>query len=225
MAENEGVDPSVGLVTFIRRWEMNDLLFRVVMENLTPGDLPPRAWFLVVPDIGRSWTCNLVVRCCRVEPWEAPFLASRVITGVAFFVVALALAWSASRGDVEKWLRAGFLTLAWFWFLSPTQNPWYWTWALPLLPFARGRAWLAVSGLALAYYLRFWLQYHWPQTPVPGTFYPGELCFDFIVTWLEFAPLLAWLAIEAVARRLSPRVISRSSRSESSPLAVGQAGT
>ena len=26
-----------------------------------------------------------------------------------------------------------FLVLAWFWLLSPTQNPWYWTWALPLV--------------------------------------------------------------------------------------------
>ena len=89
--------------------------------------------------------------------------------------------------------EAGFLTLAWFWLLCPTQNPWYWTWALPLLPFARSRVWMAVSGFVLLYYLRFWLTYDWADTSVLGTGYMGSAFFDFVVTWLEFAPWFAWL--------------------------------
>ena len=34
------------------------------------------------------------------------------------------------------------------------------------------------------YYLRFWLTYRFPETPVLGTRYPGPLLFDFVVTWI-----------------------------------------
>ncbi|MFM9961618.1 MAG: hypothetical protein ACKV2Q_10370 [Planctomycetaceae bacterium] len=52
-------------------------------------------------------------------------------------------------------MEATFLIIAWYWLLLPTQNPWYLTWCLPFLPFARGRAWFALSVLAFVYYLRF----------------------------------------------------------------------
>jgi hypothetical protein len=91
--------------------------------------------------------------------------------------------------------------LAWFWLLSPTQNPWYWAWALPFLPFARGRAWYAVSGLVMLYYFRFWLQYHYPEAPALGTIYGGPRLFDFVVSWFEYAPWFVWLAFAAYRRR------------------------
>jgi len=77
--------------------------------------------------------------------------------------------------------------------LQPTQNPWYWTWALPFLPFARSRAWLAVSGLVLLYDTRFWFGYHMASTPVLGTPYTGIKFFDCVVTWIEFFPWMLWL--------------------------------
>ena len=108
-------------------------------------------------------------------------------------------------------MESVFLTLAWFWLLLPTQNPWYWIWALPFVPFARNRAWLALGGLTLLYYLRFWLGYHWPNSPVWHTTYSGEVFFDYVVTWLEFAPWLVWLAISSRLGRI--RVDSHHSKS------------
>ena len=94
----------------------------------------------------------------------------------------------------QRLLEAVFLTLAWFWLLLPTQNPWYLTWCLPFLPFARGRAWFALSGLAFVYYLRFWMTARF-SSPVLGTPYPGAQFFDFVVTWLEYAPWVLWLIV------------------------------
>jgi hypothetical protein len=91
--------------------------------------------------------------------------------------------------------------VAWFWLLLPTLNPWYWTWAVPFLPFSRSRAWLAVSGLAFTYYFRFWLVAHFPNGSILGTGYNGALFFDYIITWIEFGPWFVWLAFEAVSHR------------------------
>lgn len=200
-------DPSLGVATFLRRWEMNDFIFLLLVENLRPtAELPPDrvAWFSILPESFRRTVVESVAGRLDLESREVPFLLTRALTGVAFIVVAMWLAWRASRtADVNAFLDAGFLTLAWFWLLCPTQNPWYWTWALPLLAFARSRAWLAISGLVLLYYLRFWLSYHWPDTPVLGTGYVGYAFFDFVVTWFEFAPWLLCLVLGYAIRRKS----------------------
>jgi len=202
-------DPSQGVTTFLRRWEMNDFLFLLLVENLKPtGELPPDriAWFSIVPESTRHSIVTGVSRRLEIDIREVPFLVTRAMTAAAFIVVAVVLAWRAARtGELSHFCEGGFLTLAWFWLLCPTQNPWYWTWALPLLPFARGRAWLAVSGLAMLYYLRFWLSYHWPDTPVLGTKYVGDAFFDFIVTWIEFAPWLFFLTLGFFLRQRSAK--------------------
>lgn len=195
-------DPSLGVTTFLRRWEMNDFIFLLIVENVKPASqlTPDRtAWFSIVPDWMRQRLVGSATTWLDVPETEAPFLCARAITLAIFLVAACWFAWRAAQSrDIEAFCEAGFLTLAWFWLLCPTQNPWYWTWALPLLPFARSRVWLAVSGLALPYYLRFWLSYHWPDTPVLDTGYSGATFFDFIVTWIEYAPWLVLLAISRV---------------------------
>lgn len=192
-------DPSRSLKVFLGGWEMNDFLFMLVVENVKPdGNRQPedRPWFAVVPDAWRTKVVERPAEWFGIDPAAAAFLLTRIVTSAVFLVVVGVLAWraSGSRESVD-WLRAAFLTLAWFWLLSPTQNPWYWTWAMPLVVFARSRVWLAVSGLAMVYYLRFWLDYHWPNEPVPGIGYSGKLTFDYVITWLEFAPWLALLTL------------------------------
>jgi len=193
-------DPGQGLTAFLSQWEMNDFLFLIVVENLRPyADLPPRerAWFSVVPERWREAVMAAVPSRAGVERRRLPFFLTRAATSSLFLILALGFAWRGSAAaGVTGWLRAAFLTLAWFWLLQPTLNPWYWAWALPLVPFARNRAWLAVSGLVFLYYLRFWLTDRFPEAPVPGSRYPGPLFFDFVVTWIEFGPWFAWLALE-----------------------------
>lgn len=209
----EPQDPSHSLRTFLSQWEMNDFLFLLVVENVRPtAHLPPQetAWFSVVPESWRATLTSLTSHMLAVDEDYAPFFGTRITMSIIF--VAL-LSWFAVRGmrtdSPQEWLAMAFLTIAWFWLLLPTQNPWYWTWALPLLPFARGRAWLAMSGLAMLYYARFWFAYHFENAGVAGTIYRGPQFFDYIVTWLEFGPWFAWLAFDALRRcgRVNPRSV------------------
>ncbi|GIW92926.1 MAG: hypothetical protein KatS3mg110_0967 [Pirellulaceae bacterium] len=193
-----------GLAAFVTQWEMNDFLFLIVIENLRPADSPrqsPRPWFVVTPNRWRKAVVQQASRWGLIEESKAPFLLARTATLALFLLVVILLLGNLwhNRGP-ESFLEAAFLTVAWFWLLSPTQNPWYWTWALPVVPFARSRAWLAVSGLVFIYYVRFWLGYHFPSPGVAGTAYDGRTFFDLVITWFEFGPWLIWLIATALLR-------------------------
>jgi len=181
----------------------------VVIENLRLPPLmsdhatsEPIPWFAVVPTQWRQATVAPLASRLEDTPANVAFLLARAMTLAVFVLVALWLGWRAQRsGEPACWLEAGFLVLAWFWALSPTLNPWYWTWVLPLLPFARGRAWFAVSGLLMLYYLRFWLAYHFADSILFGTGYRGDPFFHFVVVPLEHGVWLAWLVIDSWKRR------------------------
>jgi hypothetical protein len=207
-ASTEPRDPSESLRAFLGRWEMNDFLFLLVIENLRPSSgLPPEqiAWFTVTPESWRAALVAAVAQQTGVAPERVPFVLTRFVLSLTFIGMAVGLAlWAARSSDAdcprhERLLEATFLTLAWFWLLLPTQNPWYLTWCLPFLPFARGRAWFALSGLAFAYYLRFWMTAQF-SSRLLGTQYPGPQFFDYVVTWLEFAPWLIWLVSTCALR-------------------------
>jgi hypothetical protein len=188
-----------GLAAFLTGWEMNDWLFMIVFENLRPETSvqePRQVWFAVVPNSWRESLLGPVAESIGVDIQAASFMLARAVTACAFVLIALVLAQRVYvRQDVRQFLEVVFLTLAWFWLLSPTQNPWYWIWAMPFLPFARNRAWYAVSGLVMTYYLRFWLLYHYPDAPTVGTTYSGTQFFDFVVSWLEYGLWFLWLGV------------------------------
>ena len=175
----------------------------VIVENLKPAAVFPentKIWFSVVPDSIRTAAIDFVTSWSQASNHNAPFFLTRAITGACFLSLAIWWAWLASRqSDSRIVCKYAFLTLAWFWLLCPTQNPWYWMWALPFLPFAQSRAWLAMSGLVMVYYLRFWFEYH-AGTPVLGTKYAGTAFFDFVVTWLEFAPWFICLGLTSLIK-------------------------
>jgi hypothetical protein len=259
-APPEPSDPQAGIRAFLKHWEMNDLLFMVVLENLHPqADVAPHArpWFVLMPD---AWSQALVGHWSKLVGWarrvmldkmldragepgsftvpgtgqarvvlpeerlpdeewadeewadegladaqqalrESSFLLTRVVLGFLVVVIAcgLAVQWTGPGQEPATWCRAAMLTLAWFWLLCPTQNPWYWCWVVPLLPFARYRAWHAFAACTMLYYLRFWLSAHFPEPPVAGSRYDGENFFYFVIVWLEFAPCLIWLFLEWLA--------------------------
>ncbi len=156
----------------------------------------PTVWFVMTSNDWRRRIAERAGVWLGVESARVPFLMTRMVTSLVFVGLALWLVVRCGRQwDAELWLEAAFLTLAWFWMLQPTQNPWYWTWAMPFVPFVRSRVWIAVSGVVLIYYLRFWLTYHLPDTPVAGTPYSGREFYDFCVVWMEYLPFLCSLAL------------------------------
>jgi hypothetical protein len=188
---------------------MNDFLFLLVIENLRPSSgLPPEqlAWFTMTPESWRAELVETVAQQTGLAAERVPFVLTRFVLSLTFVGLAVGLAlWAARRfatddPQQERLLEAVFLTLAWFWLLLPTQNPWYLTWCLPFLPFARSRAWFAPSGLAFMYYLRFWMTAQF-SAPLHSTPYPGPQFFDYIVTWIEFAPWMVWLMAEPILHR------------------------
>ncbi len=212
------VEAADGIRTFLKQWEMNDLIFMVVLENLRQqAEVVPHKnpWFVVTSD---AWSRSVMTRWInftrsftadeqdgnRAEPTpselkSASFSLARLLTGGVFALLACWFAWrGAGQADPQAWCRAAMLTLAWFWLTCPTQNPWYWCWVLPLLPFAGSRTWYAVAALTMLYYLRFWLSAHYPNPPVLGTPYNGAYFFYFVIAWVEFVPCLMGLALEGL---------------------------
>ena len=204
-----------GLQAFLRYWEMNDLIFMILQVNLRPQSeviAKVRPWFVIIPD---KWSTAVVDSFSslldRLESIvineksptvvdvekDTSFLLARLLASVIFCFIACKVAWRASAiDDPQAWCRAAMLTIAWFWLLCPTQNPWYWCWVVPLLPFARYRTWYLVAGCTMLYYLRLWLAANYPEPPFLGTVYGGEYFFHFVVVWVEFAPCLLLLGIE-----------------------------
>lgn len=195
-----------GLNEFIRRWEMNDLLFSIVYENVRirdGADGQHEPWYSLLPGAVRAGLGALLERAAHrlgmeKSASELAFLFTQLWAGGTLLGWAGWLAWRRWPEDPRpELLRRVFLILAWLWLLSATQNPWYWTWALPFVMFA-SRLWVLVSGFALIYYLRFWFIHAFPQPALPGGL-TGQQFFDEVVVWVEHLPVLLALACSRLA--------------------------
>jgi len=195
--------PRPGIEMFSRYWEMNDLLFMIVIENVRPyqpkGGTAP--WFLVTSESWRTEFATYMVWKYDFEDTnDFAFSYTRIETLLFYVVLTLVFCLLALRANSAiDMLRLFFASVAWFWLLSPTLNPWYWVWALPFLPFSKRPApWLLLSGMLFMYYLRFYFQNHFPNEFVGPTSYRGQLFFDFVIPWVEFCPVFALLLYQAI---------------------------
>lgn len=208
-----------GLGEFLRRWEMNDLLFSVVYENTrqrSPDHSKHEPWYSVVSGAAREQMNRAMVKVASMAGLAVPsdrtaFLFTQsLVAGILLSVAGLLASRRWPDDPREALVRRSFLCLVWLWFLSATQNPWYWTWGLPLVALA-SRAWLLVSGFALLYYLRFWFVYQFPDATLPGGL-TGMRFFDEVVIWFEHGLPLCAVALAAclTRKRFQPRVAIRS---------------
>jgi hypothetical protein len=194
-------DPLMGLRTFLTRWQMNDFLCMLVHENLRNPDGHVAHWFVVVP---ASWRGSLD-DWFRSTPWsgwlpagvDPAFVLAQLVMGILLLSLIVRWAWRIYRQpEPELLMRCTFLTLAWGWLLSSAQNPWYLLWCLPFMAFARRGSWFLLLGLALLYYLRFWLEYQ--EFGDDAAVQAARDRFDFGVVWLEYLPFFVALVVESV---------------------------
>ena len=180
--------PKPGILAFAESWEMNDMIFMVIVENLKAIPAVQQTestgpWFVFVPEAWRNG-----------NSFDFAFGTSRMVTlaSLGLIVSFLCFQWwrTPRRNQDRKFVEYCFLCIAWFWLLSPTQNPWYWCWAIPLLPFSQSRSWYLPGVFVLLYYLRFHFQYH--EIDIAG--------FDFVIPFLEFGPVLVLLLLETLIR-------------------------
>lgn len=194
-------DRRAGLKAFLGNWMMNDLIFLNIAENVTPDQLrddDATPWFVLLPNSARTLVVARVAGWLSIEEARTPFFIARTVTAAIFVSLALYWAWRSMHvASLSDWLEFVFLTMAWFWLLLPTLNPWYWIWALPWIAYARNRVWVAMSSLLFIYYLRFHFGAHFSDAQVLSFApYFGEAFFDYVVVWFEYVPwftaLIAW---------------------------------
>jgi len=197
-------DTNDGLAVFITNWRMNDVIFSLVYQNIEYDWGGKRtAWYVVVPNKTRIEWCEDLREVVPGHKNPAYFIArlATVALFAVFYLIMLVRIWKTeSASDMAGLL---FLIMGIFFFLQPTQNPWYWLWAMPFVCFAKNRGWLFVSMALFVYYLRFWFE----ETNQGYIFghrnYVGVDCFDHLVVWVEFIAIVAVLLAFGIPSYLS----------------------
>ena len=193
-----------GLAVFITGWRMNDAIFSFVYQNVEYdwGGKSP-AWYVFVPNKKRiEWSQNLANE--KFANGNAAYFVARLVTVALFalfYLWILFKIWKTeSASDMANVL---FLIMGVFFFLQPTQNPWYWLWAMPFVCFAKNRGWLFVSMALFVYYSRFWFQEKAETYRFWDVDYVGFDFYDHCVVWIEFLTIIGVLIAFRIFR---PRI-------------------
>ena len=119
---------------------------------------------------------------------DDPAGLTRILIAITLIAV---VAWlnRSPAASPEIMVRQLLWVTALLFLLSPAQFPWYTIWLLPLLCFNPSAPLLLLMALMPIYYLKFWfLARGEPQA------------FDQGLVWIQYLPVLAWIAIEQFSR-------------------------
>ena len=188
--------PDDGLAAFITKWRMNDALFSFVYQNVEYdwGGKKP-AWYVLVPNETRvKWSQQLAN--VKLANGNGAYFVARLVTVslfALFYLWMLVKIWKSESANEMAGLL--LLLMAIFFFLQPTQNPWYWLWVMPFVCFAKNPGWLFVSLALFVYYLRFWFQEMGQNYRFLGVDYVGIDFYDHCVVWIEFLCIIGVLLL------------------------------
>ena len=120
-----------GLLVYSDKWRFNDGFFSLVFSGI--HRLLPDAMVksLMIPS---GWEINDVVMTTRRI--DLALLISKILCGGIFAAVYLRPLWQMFKSkniDERNWIIVSISILAAFFLLSPTLQPWYLLWLLPLL--------------------------------------------------------------------------------------------
>lgn len=120
-----------GLAVYSGKWRFNDGFFSLIftgIHHLLPDGLVK--YFMIPPD----WEMNDVVMITRRI--DLALIVAKIICGGVFAVIYLRWLrqmWISKNADERHWLIIFSTVLAAFFLLTPTLQPWYLIWLLPLL--------------------------------------------------------------------------------------------
>lgn len=168
------------------------LLFPLIFSYFDVGsgiEAYSRSWqnndsiFRIILTLSKS-----VITMIGYHPGHGQYV-SRMIIGLIVILSVLYINFNKAK-DSTGYLKKALIIISLTFFLSPTQFPWYSLWMLPFLSIIPYNPLLLLSVLMPLYYLRY---YYEPR---------GEYDFYYhYIVWLEYLPVLAWVAYDIVIKR------------------------
>lgn len=122
-----------GLMVYSEKWRFNDGIFSLVFSSIHRL-LPDRlVVFLMIP---ADWEINAVTLATRRI--DLALIIAKIIVGSFFMLIYFQFLWRELKSEAlrhadSSWLAIVITILAAFLLLSPTLQPWYLLWILPLL--------------------------------------------------------------------------------------------
>jgi len=138
-----------GLGAYADRWEFNSSLFTVFEKNVA-GRVLRAPYYAVEWAVSRGSDQALAFR-----KELDPFMATKVVAGVAFLGLLVWLVRSGGGRDID-FVRMMFIATGALLLLGPVANAWYFCWVLPFLCVFPRRSWLLLTclvGLAYVYHV------------------------------------------------------------------------
>ena len=164
---SSGLKTFEGLKTFSTHWQSNDSLISILVYFF--GDV-----------------LNLQAVSQTFFESDLPTLLSKATIAVilAGTIVYLLFRKSFLQKPRELLLLYFFVLMGLVFLLSPVQNPWYLSWAVPFMCLFPWRSWILLTGLVGLYYLDFYFDYQ----DIPQ--------YSRWIPWVEYTPFYIYFVYE-----------------------------
>lgn len=173
-------------------WGVSSLLLPIAAATLLFGSGLDPAGFGAY---ATRWRANSSL--FRLLEWPLGPLAARIASGSLVILIsaaqALRLRYAHHPADL---LRPFFVTLAALFCLSPVEDPWYFSWVLPLACFFPSVPWVVWAALLNSYYLGFWIEYRYPDAAL-SAFRNQAHGLLLLVQHVPFYVSLVWWGVRA----------------------------
>lgn len=178
-----------GLSTFSAKWRFNDSIFSLIywpIEKILPDSL------VVFLMFGPGW--EMTAKALLSRRIDLALIITKTIVSGLFvgWMAWLARNFVKEKNSSEGWGRLIILLYCGLLLLTPTFQPWYLLWILPLLSMWPNRSMLVLSGTI---FLSYWILRDYSTT--------GVWQENTLVKWLEFTPVGVMMLYDADKQKRS----------------------
>ncbi|MEE9429447.1 MAG: hypothetical protein V3V16_00295 [Melioribacteraceae bacterium] len=151
------LDNSLGFVTYTKNWTNNEAVFQLINLGIKE----------IIKLFEINYHCSLCV--------------ARWIVMSLFGVLVLFLSFTSTNNN-ERFILKSFLLVTILYLISPTQFPWYYTWALPFLVLNPRLSFIIYAAFLPLYQLK----YNYP-----------------ILIWIEHLPIVILFLVELTNKKIA----------------------